>query len=222
MHKFILWCALILGVTAVYAADAPPPEAKPVPLALFNFDRDPLGKTPERFTLIIGGEGQGVHWEVRQEREAPSPPNVLAQTGRTQPGENFALALLDGVHLQHGEVAVKFKAIGGAENQAAGLVWRYRDPKNFYVAMASVKGDVITAYRVRKGKRKILSAQDVIVAPMRWHELRLVFINNSFSVFMDGELVLGAKDSSLLDAGRVGLGTQSDSEVLFDDFRVTQ
>src|SRR5262245_22106485 len=121
-HSGVTAMVLIFLTSAVRAEDpfslaSPPSDAVSVPMAVFNFDRDPLGKPPQRFSLAITGEGPDVHWEVGREHDVPSRPNMLVQNGRTKPGENFALALLDNVTLDHGEVAVKFKAMGGQEDQ---------------------------------------------------------------------------------------------------------
>ncbi len=210
----------LIAMTAL-GAD-PLPKAVPTPQALFNFDKDALGKPPPRFTLAITGEGPAVHWEVKQDRQAPSLPNVLAQTGAAKPGENFALALLEGIVLAHGEVAVRFKALSGEEDQAAGIVWRYQNPQTYYVVRANAKEDNCSVFRVKKGKRKEIDTQAAIVTPLTWHELRLSFVKENFTVSLDGELVLGGKDKSFRTPGQVGLWTKADSVILFDDFRVSQ
>jgi hypothetical protein len=56
--------------------------------------------------------------------------------------------------------------------------------------------------------------------PYTWHDLRIVFVNNSYTAFIDGGLVLGGKSSSVLGTGQVGLWTKADSSIRFDDFRL--
>ncbi len=219
--KQILWCAILIAGSAVWALEVPPLPIQPLPQAVFNFDQDAPGKPPKGFDLLVAGGDAGVHWEIQTDRHAPSPPNVLAQTGRTQPGDQFAVALLQGPPMEYGEVAVHFKTTAGEENQAAGLVWRYQDPRNFYAVMASGKTETVTVYRVKKGRVQAIDSKDAIVSPLAWHELRLVFVKKNFTVFLDGELAAGNKDGGLRKAGRVGFGTQSDSHILFDDFRVS-
>ncbi len=191
-------------------------------MAVFNFDRDALRKPPQGFTLAVTGEGSGVHWEVRQDRLAPSAPNILVQSGKANSGENFALALLDNVMLEHGEMAVHFKPLAGDEDQAAGLVYRYKDPQNYYVIFANSGNESCSIYRVKKGKTKQLDSKDVIISPYTWHELRITFAKENYTAFIDGQPVLGGKDSSFKAAGLVGLATKADSVIAFDDFRVSQ
>lgn len=216
-----LFCAV-----SVFAVDpplsVPPKDAVPIPMAEFNFDHEAPGKLPKGFTMAVSGSGPSIHWQIRDDPQAPSRPYILAQSGKADPGENFALALLDGRRLEHGEVAVRFKAVGGEEDQAAGIVWRYQDPQTYYVARVNALEDNCCVYRVKQGKRKLLDEQAVIVSPYTWHDLRLVFVNRNFSVFLDNELVLGGKDKAYLGAGQVGLWTKADSSIRFDDFRVSK
>ncbi len=222
--KSVLYTGPILIFTfgASLALEPLPKDAVPAPQAVFNFDRDALGKPPQRFSLAVTGEGAEIHWEVRQDPHAPSAPNILVQSGKASPGENFALALLDNVMLDHGEIAVRFKAQSGEEDQAAGIVYRYKDPQNYYVIRANSKEDNVALYRVKKGKRKLLDSKDVIVSPYTWHELRITFAKENYTALLDGELILGGKDSSFKDPGLIGLWTKSDSVMAFDDLRVSQ
>jgi hypothetical protein len=44
-------------------------------------------------------------------------------------------------------ISVKFKAISGSVDQAAGIVWRYRDPDNYYVVRANALEDNLVLYK---------------------------------------------------------------------------
>src|SRR5207247_2450863 len=80
----------------------------------FNFDADPVGSLPSG-ALVFSGQ-----WGIRAESDAPSPPNVLCQTGTAQ----FpAIALSDAVYADV-VVSVRFKPISGRIDQAAGIIFR--------------------------------------------------------------------------------------------------
>ena len=124
--------------------------------------------------------------------------------------------------LDHGEVAVRFKALSGEGDQTAGIVFRYKDPQNYYIIVANSREDACALYRVKKGKRKLLDTKDVIVTPFLWHELRITFAKGTYTALMGKELVLGGKHSGLTEPGLVGLWTKCDSQIAFDDFRVSK
>lgn len=201
---------------------APPKDASPVPMVLYNFDHDLAGKLPAGFSLAIDGQGPKIHWEVKPDPYAPSPPNVFVQNGSAEPGDNFALALLDGVQLQNGEAAVRFKIMAGDARQDAGIVWRYRDTKNYYMMAASGIDESCSVYRVRKGRRKLIATNSATITPYTWHEMQIIFVSDHYTALIDGEITLGSKDSGLRAAGQVGLWTQADSAIQFDDFRVSK
>lgn len=196
--------------------------AVPSPQAIFNFDRDALGIPPQGFTVSTGGEGPEIHWEVQRDALAPSRPNVLVQSGKARPGDNFALLILKNVVIAHGEVVVRFRTLSGQESQATGIVFRYQDPKNYDVLLADSHEDRCALYRIKKGKVKMLDAINTIVSPYTWHELRLTFTADKYTGLLDGEAVIGGKSPKEFGPGQVGLLTKSDSAIAFDDFRVSQ
>lgn len=210
----------------VFGADkplpGPPKNAVAVPLNVISLDQDPIGKPPAQFTFAVTGEGQDIHWEVQLDHLAVKRHPLLVQSGKAEAGDNVALALLNGAALQNGEMDVRFKVNSGENDQSAGIVWRYQDPQTYYLARASAKDDSCSVYQVRKGVLKLLDTQQVTIMPYTWHDLRVVFVQKNYTVFVDGELVVGGKDSSFLKAGGVGLCTLSDSAVQFDNIRVSR
>ena len=51
------------------------------------------------------------------------------------------------------DVSVRFKAVSGAVDRGAGIVWRYQNENNYYVVRANALEDNVGAYKVEKGKR---------------------------------------------------------------------
>jgi hypothetical protein len=47
---------------------------------------------------------------------------------------------LDRIAIADGSVSVAFKTLDGAVDQAAGIVWRYEDPNNYYIVRANAPG----------------------------------------------------------------------------------
>lgn len=185
-----------------------------------NFDDAPVGTSPEGWTLTMTGKGQP-KWTVEAEPTAPSKPNVLKQSGQA----TFPVAIRNGTRIQNGFVEVKFKAVAGAEDRAAGLIWRAKDADNYYVVRANALEDNVVLYKTIKGVRTALDivgrkggyGVKVAVPSGQWHTLRCDFAGNRFKVTYNGKVLFEVEDSSITDAGMVGLWTKADSVTLFDD-----
>ena len=187
---------------------------------ILNFDDATIGKSPDGWTLTMTGKGQP-KWTVEAEPTAPSKPNVLKQSGQA----TFPLAIKAGTSIRDGFVEVKFKAVTGSEDRAAGLIWRAKDADNYYVVRANALEDNVVLYKTIKGVR---SALDIVgrsggygvkvpVPSGHWHTLRCDFAGNRFKVIYNGQPVFEVEDSSIADAGMIGLWTKADSVTLFDD-----
>ena len=186
----------------------------PVAIAqTIGFDDAEPGKEPKGWTLTKTGQGDP-KWTVEKDDSVPSKPNVLKQSGEA----TYPVALKDDTDLKQGFVEVKFKAVSGKEDQAAGLVWRARNADNYYVARANALEDNVTIYHTINGKRTEKKRAKVKVAPNQWHILRVDFAGNQFHVFLNGKPALQWEDNTFPDAGKVGLWTKADSVTLFDDF----
>ena len=83
----------------------------------------------------------------------PSPSRVLAQTSTDSTGSRFPFAIYGGATPKDGWVSVRFKAVAGKGDQAAGLVWRFRDADNYYLVRANALEDNVVLYKVEKGER---------------------------------------------------------------------
>ena len=131
----------------------------------------------------------------------------------------------------YGTLIVKFKVVSGVVNQAAGLVWRYRDPNNYYVVRADALEDNIVMYKVQGGERISLAPKGRVsrnygikyqVPKMTWASLSVTFHGDLFTVSIDGEKLFEVEDSTFTGAGKAGLWTKADSVIYFDDFQVAE
>jgi hypothetical protein len=147
--------------------------------------------------------------------------NVVKQSGRA----TYPLLLKNDTNIKDGFVEVKFKAIAGSEDRAAGLVWRARDANNYYVVRANALEDNVVLYKTVNGVRSSLDivgrkggyGTDVKVPANTWHSLRIDFKASRFNVSFNGKQLFEVEDSTFTDAGKVGLWTKADSVTLFDE-----
>jgi hypothetical protein len=197
---------------------------------IVNFDAAQPGAVPHDWTVAMTHKGGAPKWVVMNDATAPSKPNVLAQTSVDPTDGRFPLAILDRPDLQDGELSVKCKAISGKVDQGAGLVWRYRDPNNYYLVRANALEDNVVLYKVQNGNRTSIAPKGTRagtygvkhrVQSNTWNTLRVTFSGSQFTVYFNGEKLFDVEDSTFRDAGRVGLWTKADSVIYFDDFEVT-
>jgi hypothetical protein len=71
------------------------------------------------------------------------------------------------------DLTVQFKPISGKGDQGAGLVWRYRDPNNYFVSRCNALEDNCTIYHVVNGRRQAFLSRSVKVASKIWHTLKV-------------------------------------------------
>jgi hypothetical protein len=190
---------------------------------VIDFDALPVGAAPPGWTVAATHPGPGARWEVRKDQTAPTQPYVLAQVSHESPGNRYPLAILDAITFRDGEVSVRIKPMSGPGGQTGGLVWRYRDPLNYYVVRANATEKTVAVFRVQNGQiSAILKPARYEVAANAWSILKITTRGPKFQVYMDHRRVLEGQDAAFPGPGKVGLCTVDESEVYFDDFRVNQ
>jgi hypothetical protein len=112
----------------------------------------------------------------------------------------------------------KFKPLSGREDQAGGVVWRWKDGDNYYVARANALENNISLYYTENGRRKTIKYVDALVARNAWHTLRTEFESTRIRVLLDGKVFIELDDSHITGPGAVGVWTKADSVTAFDDF----
>jgi len=178
-----------------------------------NFDDLKTGAPPPGWTATKTGTGEA-KWTVEKDETAPSPPNVLKQSGQA----TYPVCIKDDTSLKDGFVEVKFKPVSGKADQAGGLIWRAKDSDNYYIARANALENNVTIYHTIKGRRTEKKRTNMKVASKEWHTLRVDFQGNHFTVTFDGKKAIDWDDDTFKEAGKVGVWTKADSVTLFDDF----
>jgi hypothetical protein len=178
------------------------------------------GSLPEGWSTGITGDGQA-RWSVIRDASSPSGPHVLLQSGEA----TFCWAVDARAQIKDGYVEARIKPESGKEDQAGGLVFRFRDADNYYVVrMNALEGNVVL-YKTVDGKRTPLQVRGRMIgygvdAPVpvgRWNRLRVDFRGSLFQVYFNGEKLFEVEDRILAGAGAVGVWTKADSVIRFDD-----
>lgn len=178
-----------------------------------NFDQAPPGSVPPGWTCGVTGRGSPV-WKVESDPSAPSKPNVLKQSG----SGTFPWCVKQPVSIADGYVEVKFKPLSGREDQAGGVVWRWKNGDNYYIARANALENNVSLYHTENGRRLTIKYVDAPVASNQWHTLRVDFAAQAIKVSLDGSQFIAVSDGHISGAGAVGVWTKADSVTAFDDF----
>ena len=182
-----------------------------------NFDSGSEGGFPTDWKKGITGFGD-INWQLIKDSTAPSAPLVLNQSADGL----YPWAVKKDSSLSDGFVSVKFKPISGSVDQAAGLIWRWKDDENYYVARANALEDNVSIYYMKDGVRMTIKYEDtpsnLPVNRNQWQTLRVDFKDNHFVVSFEGTVIVDVTDSHIKGAGAVGVWTKEDSETSFDNF----
>lgn len=172
----------------------------------WSFDQEATGALPAGTTAFSGG------WVVRAEPGAPSAPNAVCQTASA---EFPALQLTAEVHRDM-RMTAQVKPISGQEDQAAGLLLRVQDARNYYIVRANALEGNVGIYRYVDGRRSELQSGSATVSAGVWQQLRAEVGGTTIRGFIGGRLVVEATDATFKQGG-AGLWTKADSATCFDD-----
>jgi hypothetical protein len=180
---------------------------------IVNFDTDIVATTPSGWIAGVTGHG-AYRWTVEADATAPSKPNVLKQSAQG----DFPWCIKTGTSFAGGYVEVRFKPLSGRQDQAGGLIWRWKDGGNYYVARANALEDNVSLYYTQNGRRNTIKYVDAPVAKSQWHTLRVEFEGEHIRVALDRKLYIELDDARISGPGAVGVWTKADSVTIFDDF----
>ncbi len=209
----VAWAALAAGASAQTVVD---------------FEKDKPGAPPAGFQTALTGSGKPGVWVIVEDKTAPSGHLALAQTHPDPTGYRFPVCVLDSVTAKDAEISVRFKPVSGREDQAAGLVWRYRDKDTYYIVRANALENNVVPYKVQNGRRTDLPlkgegrtyGKKATVPSRTWGTLAVNVKGSLFEVVLNGTKLFDVEDTTFPEPGKIGLWTKADSVIHFDDLRI--
>ena len=167
-----------------------------------RWTKDDLGKLPAGWKAAQTGEGEGSVWKIVADDTAPSKSGfVLAQTAAS-PRPLFNLCVAEEGDYKDVEVQVAFKAVRGKEDQGGGIVWRYQDAKNYYVARMNPLETTYRVYKVVAGKRTQMGTKEDLKIPAgEWHVLKIKQVGEHIECFA-GRQEISASEGRHVHEGR--------------------
>jgi hypothetical protein len=178
-----------------------------------------IGEKPPGFTIGLTGQGDPVLWQVLADETAPGG-RVIAETSRDTADYRFPICVYDSIAAKNVTVSVRFKAVAGEVDQAAGLIVRAQDDMNFYVARANALEANVRLYKVTNGVRRQIAGHNIDVPSGTWQWLRLTIKENALLVSFNGEEVIDTEDTTFPNSGKVGLWTKADSLTHFAELEI--
>jgi len=188
---------------------------------LYNFDKEKVGALPEGWSAYVTGRGPNSKWEVQKMEDAPSAPNVLVQVSQPRVSYHFNVAVDENSNYSNVELSVWLKAIKGKIDQGGGLVWRFKDANNYYIARANPLENNFRVYKVVNGRRIQLQSARIPLRAGKWYIMKIENEGNRIVCFLDGKKYLEVRDDTF-KSGKIGLWTKADAVTAFDNLRVKE
>lgn len=179
----------------------------------------PTGQVPKGFDPALTGSGSPGRWEVGADGTAEGG-KAMAQVSADPTNYRFPLLIHAPAVSADLEASVRFKAVSGKVDQAAGIAVRLVDKDNYYVVRANALEGNVRLYRMVAGKREQFAGTDIKVTAGEWHTLALRANGDQFAVSYDGKELFTAKDDRFRSAGKVALWTKADSVTRFDHLEI--
>ena len=237
-----------MPVAAQTPSPAPSSGAQPnmstetgVPRTTFKFQDEVVAGPPKSFAAIVG------HWTIAAEGEnrvlavdgrawkEGQVATGIAEQSRALYGERYAefldnvkayayypYAIAQGVDdFRDGEISVRFKAISGRIDQAAGILFNVKPNGNYLTVRANPLENNLVLWKFEKGRRDSVKwIRDTPTPTRQWHEMRVVVRGGTVKGYLNGKLYLTHTLPAPV-SGKVGLWSKADSYVYFDNFTVS-
>jgi hypothetical protein len=204
-------CVVVAVVAAVDAAGSAPRKAQ----HRWTFLDEESDPTQLGFRLAAERAGA---WRVDDHAEATGARALVNLAGA--PGEEPATAVVERLAPRDLQALTRCKVSPEHPDQACGVVFRYRDARNHYVARADAADAAVILSAIVDGVERPLQRASVEVRPSVWQELVVHARGERLVVDWNGLRVIDVRDLGLLAPGGVGLWAPAACEAYFDELAV--
>ncbi|SEU15441.1 protein of unknown function [Draconibacterium orientale] len=182
---------------------------------IFDFDNETEGQLPSGFVADATNKAKSIKWNIVNDNG-----NKVVEQQAVNSGSCYNLLVLEKIACENFTASVKIKAISGEEDQGGGLVWRYIDKNNYYIARYNPLENNLRFYRVVNGSRKELESTDSDIKQGEWFTLNIVMKGNKITCLMNGKTMIESTDDTFISAGLIGFWTKADAVTYFDDLKI--
>jgi hypothetical protein len=178
------------------------------------------GSGPDGCGPVLSGLGGPIRWEVRVERLLLDGKGLVEVTREANPNR-FPLCIADLPVAKNAEIELSFVSHDGHIARAAGVVFRFADPQDYYVVEADALDGTVRFVRVINGERREIAAAAATLLPGIAQSLKIRAVGKKFVVALDGKTLFEAHDAGISSAGRFGIWSRADSLTVFGDLFIT-
>jgi Domain of Unknown Function (DUF1080) len=216
MRHFVFGAAALLALP-VFAVER-----------VLKFSESSVDQLPPGFRSTVIGSGKPGDWKVVQDEDSQAaesrtnpPSTVLAQTARDPQNNHFPVLIFDKEAYGDFRLTTRFKIVGGALEQTAGIIFRFQNESNFYMVGASALGGSFRCYKVDNGVWKPPFGPEMEISKGTWHDLTVQCEGTRILCSLDGKDAIKLIDSTTANTGKIGFWTKSDSVSRFQDTKIT-
>ena len=184
---------------------------------IFNFENEAVGKLPVGFFADATGKAQSIKWSIVNDNG-----NKVVAKQAINSGSCYNLLVFDKYSYENFKAIVKIKAVSGDEDQGGGLVWRYVNKDNYYIARYNPLENNLRFYKVVNGIRKQLKSVDSKIKSGEWFTMTVEMNGNNISCSLNGSKMIETTDGAFNSAGQIGFWTKADAVTFFDDLDITK
>lgn len=182
---------------------------------IFDFENETEGKLPSGFIANATNKANSIKWIIINDNG-----NKVLEQEALNSGSCYNVLVLDKIKYQNFTASVKIKAISGEEDQGGGLVWRYIDKNNYYIARYNPLEYNFRFYSVVNGYRKELKSADSGIKQGEWFTMTIIMNGNKVSGSLNGKTMIESTDDTFKSAGLIGFWTKADAVTDFDDLKI--
>ncbi len=157
-------------------------------------------------------------WRLQQHEHATGGRALVNDAGIAQGSP--ALAITAKLRARDLRASTRCRVSLPPHDNACGLVFRFQDPDNHYLARLDAGAGVVALAVVRGGEERIVQHHATEIARDTWHELSVEARADRVVVSWNGRSVIETSDPTLLQAGAVGLWVPSSGVAIFDELSV--
>ena len=177
----------------------------------WNFDADAPGGPAADFVPFYGT------WIVLKDETAPSRPNAYGQTSKAY---EFPGTIVSTKAFTDFDASVRCKMLSGIVDAAGGLIFRFQNPKAYFVVRTNLLENNFRLYRYVDGIRQPIAGAEIKLQRDRWYTLGVECRGENIRCLLDGNALIEYKDKSF-SKGKIGLWSKADSVTYFDNLEVT-